>query len=112
MNVIETEMVVAIDVDGTLIRPNPKGSIQLPYGSTICSFEPIVEHIELLKSYKQRGFFIMVWSHGGNRHARLTLEALKLERYVDLVLTKPSKHIDDKQTIEDIVGTRIFIARE
>jgi len=111
MNIVENEMIVAIDVDGTLIRPDPQGAIKLPYGSTIHCYEPIMEHVDLLKSYKQRGFYVIVWSHGGNQHAKLTIQALKLERYVDLVLTKPSKHVDDKTSIEDIVGTRVFISQ-
>jgi len=109
--IIQTEMVVAVDIDNTLIRRNPLGTIKLPYGSSIQNFEPIVEHIELVKSYSQRGFFVILWSHGGFQHAQMTMNALKLDRYVNLVMTKPSKHIDDKESVEDIVGTRVFISQ-
>lgn len=110
MNVIENEKIVAIDVDGTLINPDEAGSLKIPYGSVIKSFSPIMAHVELLKHYHGRGFYVIVWSHGGVKHALYTIKALKLERFVNLVLTKPMKHMDDKTDVESIVGSRVFIA--
>lgn len=110
MKIVENELTVGVDVDGTLIRPSDTGSIKIPYGSTIKSFEPIMEHVELLKAYKHRGFYVIVWSHGGWQHAKYVVQALKLERFVDLIITKVSKHVDDKSDVESIVGTRVFIA--
>lgn len=109
MNVVKNELVVGVDIDGTLIRPCETGSIKMPYGSKICSFEPIVEHVDLVKSWKNRGYFVIVWSHGGWEHAQHAVRALKLERFVDLIITKPSKHLDDKEDVGSIVGQRVFI---
>lgn len=110
MNVIESELIVGIDVDGTLIVPDPKGSLQLAYGSSIQSFKPIIAHVDLLKEYKKRGFYVIVWSAGGYKWALQAVQALKLERFVDQILSKPIRHVDDKEDIASIVGTRVFIA--
>lgn len=111
-DVIENELVVVIDVDGTLIRPSEYGNLKLAYGSRICSFEPIQEHVDLLKSYKERGFYVIVWSMNGFRWARQVVQALKLDRFTDQIMSKPSKHVDDKREVDAIVGTRVFIAQE
>jgi HAD superfamily phosphatase (TIGR01681 family) len=110
MTIIENELVVVIDCDGTLITPDSQGQIVLPYGSGIAHFSPIKQHVDLLKEYKNRGFTVVVWSMGGWAHAKRIVDALKLERYVDLVLTKPCKHVDDKEDVGSIIGTRVFIA--
>jgi len=110
MEVIQNELVVVCDVDGTLITPDKKGGISLPYGSGIQQYAPIQAHVDLLKEYKKRGFTVIVWSMAGFSHALRVVEALKLQRYVDTVMTKPSKHIDDKEDVGSIIGTRVFIA--
>lgn len=110
MNVIENELIVFIDVDGTLIRPSDTGSIKLPYGSTIKSYEPIMAHVDLVKEYHNRGYWVTVWSAGGFQWAWKVVNALKLERYVNQVMSKPSKFVDDKDNLADILGTRVFIA--
>lgn len=110
MNIIENELIVMVDVDGTLIRPADKGSLSLPYGSGIKSYEPITAHVDLVKEYHNRGYYITVWSAGGFKWAWRVVQALKLERHVHQVMSKPSKFVDDKDNLADILGTRVFIA--
>lgn len=110
MQVIKNELVVCCDVDGTIIKPDQKGGISLPYGSGIQTYSPIMAHVDLIKEYKKRGFTVIVWSMAGQAHAQRVVEALKLERWVDIVMCKPTKHIDDKEDVGSIIGTRVFIA--
>jgi len=109
VQVVKNELTIFCDVDGTIIRPSESGSILMPYGSTVKRFEPIVDHVELLKAYKNRGFYVVVWSMGGPEWAELAVKALKLERFVDLVIGKPLKHMDDKEDLGSIVGNRVFL---
>ena len=110
MQVLENELVVCFDVDGTLITPADDGPIKLPYAGKISSFSALQAHVDLLKSYNERGFTVIVWSMGGHSHAKKVVEALKLERFVDIVMSKPNKYVDDKEDLPSILGTRVFIA--
>ena len=99
MKIVETEMVVTIDVDDTLIlwdEPNDKSiSILDPNDGSINRVTPHDFHIKLLKKHAGRGYTIIVWSQGGYHWARSVVVALGLQRYVDFVMTKPCKYIDD-----------------
>jgi histidinol phosphatase-like enzyme len=112
MKHIDNELVVVVDVDGTLIKPDPNGTISLPYGSEIQKFSAIKVHVDLVKEYKKRGFYVIVWSMGGAAWARGAVEALKLERFVDQTMCKPSKHVDDRDDVGSIIGTRVFIGEQ
>jgi hydroxymethylpyrimidine pyrophosphatase-like HAD family hydrolase len=100
MEIRKSELVVCIDVDETLIM-NETGSGTGPrvafdyYGKTVFR-HPNIEHIELLKSYKKRGYEVVVWSANGWYWANDVIEGLKLKEYVDVVATKPIKYVDDK----------------
>lgn len=110
MKHVDNELVVVVDCDGTLIKPDPGGNIKLPYGSEIQCFSAIKQHVDLVKEYKKRGFYVIVWSMGGSNWAKGVVEALKLERFVDQTMCKPSKHVDDREDVGSIIGTRVFIA--
>jgi HAD superfamily phosphatase (TIGR01681 family) len=113
VKVFKNELVVVVDCDGTLIKPSDhfgSGTFSLPYGSSMVQFEQIKVHVDLLKEYKNRGFVVVVWSMGGWAHAQRIVEALKIERFVDIVMSKPNKYVDDRTDIESILGTRIFLA--
>lgn len=69
---------------------------------------PNHKHIKLLKDHKARGYGVIVWSAGGSAWARAAVEALELESYVDVILAKPAKFVDDLQATE-ILGTRIYL---
>ena len=125
MIVNRNEVIIAVDVDGTLIRrvidediTNPYWQGQTiditnPYDNSIYKYFVHTEHVELLRQYKGRGFYIKVWSANGVGHAESTVKALGLDDgTVDCIETKPMKHLDDKKELECIVGARVFINKE
>jgi predicted phosphatase len=59
--------------------------------------EPMVK---ILKDEKIRGAFVFVWSRSGSAWAEAVIKALNLEKYVDLVMTKPVTYLDDKDSSE------------
>ena len=63
---------------------------------------PHRKHIEQLKKHKMRGHTIVVWSAGGFDWAAAVIRALKLENFVDLVISKPTWSYDDLQPAEFI----------
>lgn len=56
---------------------------------------PHKKHIEQIKKHKMRGHTIIVWSQGGFDWAAAVVKALKLEDFVDLVISKPTWMYDD-----------------
>lgn len=121
MKTIENEVNVGFDVDGTLIRPAtredktdesmyPNGRLLHIFADNTSKYYLVhTEHVELLKSYRKRGFYVIVWSANGHDHAGRIVRALNLEDSVDLVMTKCMKHVDDRKDIEGIVGSHVFI---
>lgn len=119
MNVIDNEVIVACDVDDTLVmwsnqytQPH-EGAMAFndPYDKTVVYLKPHKRHIALLKKYKGRGFRIKVWSAGGAQWAASVVRTLGLEDIVDDVETKPAKYIDDLQANE-VLGVRIYLKDE
>lgn len=53
-------------------------------------------NIEALKDHSYAGHVVIVWSAGGAEWATNVVIALGLEKYVDVVLTKPDWYYDDK----------------
>lgn len=103
MQTFENEFVVAFDVDDTLVIwgdfygvPH-EGAVPFicPYSGGTNYLIPHKKHIQLLKQYTGRGMCVMVWSAGGTQWAKSVINTLGLEDYVDLIITKPSKLIDD-----------------
>jgi HAD superfamily phosphatase (TIGR01681 family) len=104
MEIRDSELPVVIDVDNTLITEfttapeNIHGTNELTlnyYGQKVYAY-PIAEHIDLLKSYKSRGYEITVWSANGSKWAAEVVKKLKLTDYVDIVASKPLKYVDDR----------------
>jgi predicted phosphatase len=100
MRIRTSELPVVIDVDKTLIGDisvnEREGSIALDYYGNKVYANKIVEHIDLLKSYKARGYEVTVWSANGFQWAKEVVTKLDLMAYVDEVATKPTKYVDDK----------------
>lgn len=63
---------------------------------------PHRKHIDQLIKHKLRGHTVIVWSAGGYDWAEAVVKALKLEKIVDLVISKPIWTYDDLQPIEFI----------
>lgn len=124
MIVNENECIVCSDVDDTLViwdnkdfkTPGPgKIAFKDPYDNSINYLKVHWKHVDLLKKYKGRGFYIRVWSAAGGKWARSVVETLGMELFVDSVETKPMKYLDDitdDQRISRILGSRVYIPYE
>lgn len=118
MKINKNENVVLVDVDGTLIVPTGPDTalgvaITLDYYGIKKQALPHKAHIELLKSYKERGFFIRVHSNNGWKWAHEVVTKLCLNDYVDEIESKPCRFIDDELLASnDVIGQRVFIAHK
>lgn len=99
MKINSNEQIVLVDVDDTLVTFNfkkkEKGILTVDFKGLKFKIKPLEKHIELLKQLKYRGFYIRVHSQGGKDWARLIVEKLKLNKFVDSVESKPKWYIDD-----------------
>lgn len=119
MEVIAHENIAAFDVDDTLVMWDNnfdvplenKVSITDPYDGSVNYLKPHRKHINLLKKYKGRGMMVVVWSAAGYKWAESVVKALGIEEYVDYILTKPTKLIDDL-TPNEVFGTRLYLKDE
>jgi hypothetical protein len=118
MQVIESNNITAFDVDNTLVMWHPNandkipGSLDFQYGNEIVYLTPHHNHIRFLKQCSIRGDHVEVWSKNGFQWAKQVVEKLKLQDYVDVVRSKPSRHVDDKEEMEHIVGARIYMRND
>jgi predicted phosphatase len=114
MKIITQESTIFLDCDETLIMwgKASKGQkvihITDPYHGEQLTVRPHKGHIKVLKDRFARGSFIVVWSAGGFQWAAAVVKALDIERYVDIVMTKPHAYIDDKKA-EEFMGEHIYI---
>ena len=115
MKVLAESNITSCDVDGTLVlwtkdaTVNKTGTIPFQYGGETIYLYPHIPHIRFIKHCFLRGDYVEVWSQNGYEWAEQVVKALKLEDYVDIVRSKPTRHIDDKVELGDIVGNRIFL---
>lgn len=111
MQVFESDLTTYFDVDDTLVvwgKPATyPGTIIIDNYGHPTPMLPHKAHIEFMKRQKARGFTIIVWSQGGARWAKKVVEALKLEEYVDVILTKPVVYVDDLKA-EEFMTQRIY----
>lgn len=56
---------------------------------------PHKKHVEMLKQFAFRGHTVVVWSQGGSDWAEAAVEALGLQKYVDIIMPKPYWFFDD-----------------
>lgn len=110
MKIIDNEHIAVYDVDETLFMHDPMSDtgITNPYSMSFISGYRNEKHVELLKQHKARGMFIIVWSKAGSKWAEAVVKKYYLDEYVDLILTKPDKYIDD-QIANDFLGERIYL---
>lgn len=111
MRIVENGHVVCFDVDDTLIKwlwdqfeieqLRAEGALLVmeKNGESV-AVKPIQEHIELIKRYKVKGKFIIVWSQSGYQWVSEVVKALGIDHLVDLCLTKPEKYVDDLKADE------------
>lgn len=113
MNILDNEHVIMFDVDDTLVMwPSKKSkkNIKLrdPYLNKDVFLTPNKRHIALLKTHKVRGYLVVVWSAAGFKWAQEVVKRLGLNNYVDLIMSKPTKFVDDLQAHE-VLGTRVYL---
>ena len=119
MIVTENDNIIGVDVDDTLVMWDiPAGReeecITFDNFGYTQRLLPHRKHIELIKQFKVRGHYIIVWSQGGYGWAREVVKVLGLEDWVDEIKTKPKWIIDDlpanswtKRTYLDLNGKRM-----
>lgn len=105
MIIIENDFGIFCDVDETLVHWGTNGLtdeeeleviyIEDVYLKQMLPALPHKRNIDLLKRKKAQGRTVVVWSAGGTLHAKMVVEALKLQKYVDVVMCKPTHYIDD-----------------
>lgn len=114
LQIVNNENVACFDVDFTLIEeclPSNKADKILDIRTGEYEyFKPYHEHIKLLKQMKGRGRFVIVWSAGGYYWAEAVVKYLGLEKYVDLIMTKPGVMVDDKPIQE--WTTRVYLPKK
>jgi hypothetical protein len=116
---ITNNLVVAFDIDDTLLMYNETGK---PQENSIEIMHPLnghyeypiphYAHIKLLKNYKAQGYHIIVWSAQGYEWVLASIKALNIEDYVDLKMSKLIKYVDDLKGPEGILGSRVYIPLE
>lgn len=94
------------DIDETLLIwpvnpmiPQP-GHIGIEFHGTTYYLKPHEHNINTLKSYKDLGYTVVLWSLGGEAWAKLACKALGLKKHVKYCLAKPNLIIDDLEPIE------------
>lgn len=117
MNVLENELVVGVDVDNTILMwleptiPGP-GKIEFTFAGKKIYLTPHQYHIDLLHMYNERGYYIIIWSANGWRHAAQAAKVLGLEDLVSgdngHVQVKLTKYMDDNPNPASILGPRVY----
>lgn len=107
--VLKSHIVSCYDCDDTLVRwiwdQNEKEELRhklvkfhiknIVYHTSHVWLLPNEEVITNLKLNKTTGSSIIVWSAGGYSWAEEVVKVLKLEEYVDIIMSKPSMYVDD-----------------
>ncbi len=103
-NVLESSNTVFFDVDETLILWDTKERkgrkdfilVEDPHlnGMKVKVY-PHYAHGNILRRNYHQGRIVVVWSAAGHLWAKAIVKALKLEKYVSLVMEKPVQYVDD-----------------
>jgi phosphoserine phosphatase len=93
---------VYFDVDDTLLewkscRKNAKNAVRIENNGHVFYKRAIVPNVEGLKAHSLAGHLVVIWSAGGSSWAETVVRALKLQKYVNVILTKPDYYYDDKE---------------
>ena len=97
---------VFFDVDDTLVMWDEKvkgDTVAINCDGHLVHMVVNKGNLEELKRHGSRGIDVIVWSKGGVHWAQQVVRALKLERYVAAIMTKPFCYYDD---LENPLGER------
>lgn len=116
MKVIRNERIIFVDVDETLVHHEKlPGTEPINVPNTGC-FRDILVYantpmVKILLEEDYRGATIIVWSKGGYEWAEAVIKALQLEFAVDIIMSKPTAYLDDKE-ISEWLKDRVWISPE
>jgi len=97
------------DIDETLVHiiygdtSEEEGTLLLDWYGAV-KVKPINSNINALKQDKSAGHNIVVWHRGSSSWAEKVVKALKLEKYVDIILPKPDSYVDDQEASEFMIN--------
>lgn len=117
MKVARSEMTITFDVDDTLIfwdnrlnKPhNGSLSIVCPHDNRKTFHRVHKRHVDFLKKQHAKGYTVIVWSASGTGWAEAVVNALGISDYVDFVMSKPHKWVDDIIDPSQVLGTHIYL---
>jgi predicted phosphatase len=117
VKVIKSNNITVFDIDDTLLmhidrRVRTKDKIEIEYGDEKIYLTPHKFHVTFLKHCHKRGDFVVIWSKNGHQYAEQVVKKLNLSKYVHLIMSKPSRHVDDKKDLSSIVGDCIYLPFE
>lgn len=105
MNVLESDLVICVDVDDTLVSWKPIGpetpphesceTIDIEFNGANKSYWLFSDNVRSLEAHFHKGHRVVVWSGSGHAWAATVVRTLRLERFVDLVMAKPKWLLDD-----------------
>lgn len=92
---------VYFDVDDTLLQwesclEHDIDSIKVESNGHTFYKRAILPNVNALIDHSHAGHIVVVWSAGGVEWATSVIKALNIEKYVDVVLTKPDWYYDDQ----------------
>ncbi len=109
---IENELITFFDVDNTLVMEHSKDP-DLEYTDVLTGKKKHGKihkaHVEQLIKHKNRGYYVIVWSGNGYKHAEQIVKALGIEKYVDICMSKSIKHWDDLKDANDILKACVYL---
>lgn len=118
---VENENIVGVDIDDTMIlypeeSLTKEQALMLGYrefedftGKKILAL-PSEKHIRLLEYYHARGFWIIVWSGNGYRHADNILKQLGVRHCANQIMSKMGRYLDDVECSR-WMGTRVYLEK-
>ena len=116
----KSEHTIAFDVDDTLImweenytQPfHGAVAVTCPHDGAVTYHKPHKRHIGFLKKQYAKGYTVIVWSNSGVGWANAVIEALGIADYVDIVVSKPNKWVDDLSNPASVLGTHIYLGED
>jgi len=113
---LNKERVVYLDCDDSAILWSPENypheESELVYHEDQYgkwAFLPHKKNVEFVKNLKRQGYGVVVWSAAGADWAEKVVKMLKLEGYVDVILSKPELAVDDLLDAKRIIKSIVWI---